>query len=247
MRGWLAIGLVFVLLLSGCTQKSDSSSSTMGTTAPAASANHAPTATLAAKAGNGTTSLNATFALGGSDPDGDTLHWSLSFGDNSSNEQGDALPANATHAYAKAGTYNVTLLVSDGRESTRQTGSVNVTAPGAPAQEAGFVPVDETKAWLVSYAGAFEYGAGCRADGEDCAYFDLAAGAPGRTFTMTFTATAPAAVYFIDYYNGDHYIASFIGDPAATTITGEVPADTTQFRSYATGGADFTAHLVIDG
>ncbi|MCA1810961.1 MAG: PKD domain-containing protein [Halobacteriales archaeon] len=247
MRGWLAIGLVLVLLLSGCTQKSDPSSSTTGATStPAASANHAPTATLAAKAGNGTASLNATFALGGSDPDGDALHWSLSFGDNSSSAQGDALPANATHAYAKAGTYNVTLLVSDGRESTTQTASVNVTAPGAPLEEAGFLPVNETKAWLVSYAGAFEYAAGCKADGEDCAYFDLAAGAPGRTFTMTFTATAPAAVYFIDYYNGDHYIDSFIGEPGATSITGEVPADTTQFRAYATGGADFTAHLVIE-
>lgn len=257
MRGWLALGLALVLLAPGCLQKdtsSTSSSSTSptgaratpsasGTGAPAATANqtnHPPSATLLARAGNGTAALDVTFLLGGKDDDGDALNWTLSFGDASANRTGAALPANVTHSYAKAGSYAIAYLLSDGRNTTTYRATLNLTAAAT-----AFVPINETRTWTASAAGVVEFAAGCQQDGVDCAYFDLPASASGRDFTMTFTSTVPGAVYFIDHYKGGSYVDTFIGEPGATTIADKVPAGTTQFRAYSSGGAENSATLVV--
>jgi hypothetical protein len=250
MRGWLALGLVSVLLLSGCATKSDTSSSSSHpatatqtvTAAPVAAANHtnhAPTGAIHAKAGNGTAALNVTFSLTGRDADGDHLNWTLAFGDHA-NRTGAALPANVTHAYAKPGLYNVTYTLTDGKNATTYHSKVNVTAGGV-----AFTPIDSTQSWVTSAGGATEFAVGCRAKDVDCAYFDIPADAGGRAFTMEFSATVPAAVYFIDVYLDGKYDSTFQLAPGATSITDKVPAGTSQFRAYAAGGALVDAHLVI--
>jgi hypothetical protein len=116
--------------------------------------------------------------------------------------------------------------------------------------------VDAFKAWPISFSGGVEYALGCQDDGLDCAYFPLPAAAQGQEFTITFGAAVPAIAYFVDLYADGAYIATFgdtfTSDPIAGfsegghgTYTGIVPAGITEFRAYATGGADFVAHLVV--
>jgi hypothetical protein len=65
---------------------------------------------------------NVSFtAQGASDPDNDPLTFSWNFGDGSS---GTGNPA--THVYNSAGTFNVTVTVSDGKKSATATGSITV-------------------------------------------------------------------------------------------------------------------------
>ncbi|WP_235529248.1 PKD domain-containing protein [Phycicoccus sp. Root101] len=65
---------------------------------------------------------------GSSDPDGTIASYSWSWGDNTPAGSG----ANATHSYAAAGTYDVTLTVTDNRGGTNTvTHSVTMTAPPA--------------------------------------------------------------------------------------------------------------------
>ncbi len=72
-----------------------------------------------------TNGLTATFTDTSSDPDGSIVSWSWNFGDG-----GTAAIQNPTHAYAAAGTYTVSLTVTDDDGATGFTSqSVTVSAP----------------------------------------------------------------------------------------------------------------------
>lgn len=86
--------------------------------------NQAPTAMATASSNGLTASFDATAS---SDPDGDPLTYSWTFGDNSSGNG-----AQPTHTYASAGTYNVTLTVSDGSLNDSTTTTVTVASSGDP-------------------------------------------------------------------------------------------------------------------
>jgi PKD repeat protein len=271
MRGvaFAAVAVLLTTLISGCTVQKDDleagvdgltsgsgsgsktgtssasktgTSGTSGTGTPTGT-NHAPVANLTASTLSGAAPMTVNFTLNGTDAEGDALSWTLTYGNASANVTGTVLPANATHVFDAAGTFNVTLVISDGKLSANATVTIVVSAAAAAAT--GFTPIDATKSWTVSFGGAFEYGLGCYEDGVDCAYFDLGNQAVGRAFTMTFSSTVPSGLYWIDYYKGGDYIDTFIGEPGATSIADNVPAGTNQFRAYATGGAMNTAHLVI--
>lgn len=117
----------------GTAKPSASSSGT--TTASAGDANQAPTAVLAVNR-SAAAPLQANFTLDGSDPDGDALTWVLSFGDGTDNQTGTTLPTNLTHAYAQAGTYNATLLVTDGSLSGTMALTLDITEAGPVSLEA---------------------------------------------------------------------------------------------------------------
>src|SRR5687768_9431239 len=74
------------------------STSSSGSTT-SAQANQPPTGSLTTSVPGGAAPLNVTFTVEGSDPDGDEPDWTLSFGDDSANENGTDLPAEVTHAY----------------------------------------------------------------------------------------------------------------------------------------------------
>jgi len=81
--------------------------------------NHAPVAgnVTVSPTGTGMAGVTSfTFSSNASDEDGDNLSFSWNFGDN-----GTGTGATPTHVYATAGTFNVTLTVSDGKK--------DVTAP----------------------------------------------------------------------------------------------------------------------
>ncbi|MEA3143945.1 MAG: hypothetical protein QOG31_1269 [Thermoplasmata archaeon] len=142
---WFAL-LSFALVLSGCTVKNGDPTTSHAASAPVtvspthapnATANatkvqHAPTAAIAASAVNGTAPLNVTFALTGSDGDGDALNWTLTYGDGNQTV-GGGLPANATHGFHLGGNFTVTLFVTDGHGNATATVLVRVVAlPGGP-------------------------------------------------------------------------------------------------------------------
>jgi hypothetical protein len=212
---------------------STTTSASTATTGAGEPANQAPAATFAV-AVDGT---NATFTLEGSDPDGDVIVWDLAFGDGTS-ANGTSLPATVVHAYA-AGNFTAGFTVTDGKAPTSKSLPVIIQA-NVPAAF-----YDTTKPWTVSFGGVVEFAGGCFADGTDCAHFELPPGASGRAYTIEITATVPAAVYFLDYYSGGEFVETIQGEPAATGFAGEVPGGVDELRVYATGGADFAAHVVI--
>lgn len=149
MRNLVAVASIALLTLAfaGCADDperypdgvpSSSSSRTSATTASSTSAtgtttsstngtggNNAPTAsiTLAAnQSASGPAPLNVTFVLNGTDPDGDPLTWTLSFGNgtNSTPVEGTELPALVNHTF-EAGNHTVSFELSDGQTTTNAT------------------------------------------------------------------------------------------------------------------------------
>jgi len=106
-------------------------------------ANQAPTVIAAADPQGTTAPLKVAFSAVGSDPDGDALSYTWSFGDG-----GQAGGAKVSHTFAQAGSYTVTVTARDAHGSTgtaeltvvvaaRQQGAgAPPTAPGGAAKSA---------------------------------------------------------------------------------------------------------------
>lgn len=107
------------------TSGSSSSSSTSSSSTSTGPSNSPPTGSISVSV-NGT---NATFNMTGSDPDGDTFVWDLTFGDGNATN-GTTLPANVTHQYSANLTGNLTInyTITDGQDST--TYNVTITLGG---------------------------------------------------------------------------------------------------------------------
>jgi aryl-phospho-beta-D-glucosidase BglC (GH1 family) len=89
--------------------------------------NQAPNAVVSASPTSGTSPLTVRFdASGSSDPEGDALSYSWSFGDGSS-----ASSATPSHTYSNSGNYAATLSVSDGELSDTASIAISVSSAGA--------------------------------------------------------------------------------------------------------------------
>ena len=96
-------------------------------------ANQAPTVLVAADPAGGTAPLAVRLTAAGSDPDGDALSYTWSFGDG-----GQAGGSQVTHTFAAAGSYTVTVTV---RDAGGATGSATLTVVvTAPLRRAGGPP-----------------------------------------------------------------------------------------------------------
>ena len=129
----------------------DVETGTVTVTAPPA--NVAPTASFTSSVSGLTASVDGT---GSTDTDGTVVGWAWNFGDG-----GTGTGPTASHLYNAAGTYTVTLVVTDDDGATHQTtGTVTVTAPPAATTFArdlfgrtlasGFGSADVGGAWSVT-------------------------------------------------------------------------------------------------
>ncbi len=146
------------------TTQTNQTEAPSNTTAPA---NTPPVASLIATETNGTAPLNVSFALDGSDADGDNLTWSFDDG-NGNSTTGDTLPASVNATYM-AGNWTATLTVNDGTNQTVQTLLITV---GAGAE----VPAAVTYPDRIVWSGlTFNPMLGCLVLGlEAYFYFDVA-------------------------------------------------------------------------
>jgi PKD repeat protein len=104
-----------------------------GTVPPPPAANAAPTAAFSSTSADLTASFDGS---GSQDSDGTIASYSWNFGDSTAAGSG----ANPSHLYAAAGTYPVTLTVTDDDGATgAATREVTVTAPAGPPPPAGSV------------------------------------------------------------------------------------------------------------
>jgi hypothetical protein len=220
------------------TQGTTSGGTTTGTTTGTAG-NQAPTGSISASGLGGPIPLNVTFDLAGNDPDGDPLDWHLDLdGDGQADKSGKALPAQVSHNYTAAGTYNVTFAITDGRLTTTYNVSINATAGGGgPIQ-------------VVDGGYAAGFGAGCSPVGGylslwsgvfDHQSFALDTATAGRTFTTTFQSTGAVVNYVVQFWKGGNTIVQTY-QGSSSPVTGTVPADSDQVIVSSCGGAQVTFH-----
>lgn len=154
------------------------------TAAQPGAANAAPTATFATSANGLALTVDGAAST---DPDGTISSYAWDWGDNTAAGSG----ATAAHTYAAAGTYPVTLTVTDDRGATNSTTrSVTVTAP-AP-EPANAKPVAEFTATAVNLTASVDGRGSTDSDGTIAAYAwnwgDGTAAGSGATATHPYAA-----------------------------------------------------------
>lgn len=208
----------------GTTGPATGTSTSTTTGGPSGSANQAPTGSISVVI-NGT---NATFTLGGSDPDGDALVWDLDFGDGNATN-GTVLPAMVNHTYA-AGNFTANFTVSDGIEPKSFMAPLAVGAGGATGSTQQVVNGEWTAGTPLSCAeaigGAFEeYPPVNPLEGVEMVRFDVDAATATKAFTLVASLEVPEyGIMELAYYDADGAIIDYFADDGAATIAGEVPA-----------------------
>lgn len=209
----------------GTSSPSSTSGSATSTSTGSTPQNQGPSGSISVTV-NGT---NATFSLTGSDPDGDTLVWDLTFGDGASTN-GTQLPANVTHAYA-AGNFTANFTVTDGQAPSTYDVEVTVVGGGAAGPQA--VEGD----WTVGTLGCSQITAGepyseWRAEFDELngvafVKFDVDPATIGKPFSMAATMAGAGGYAEIDFYNSGNTIIEYFPPtpiaPGTVTATGNVP------------------------
>lgn len=199
---------------------SGSSSASSSSSSPSAAPNHAPTGAVSVIV-NGTA---ASFNLTGADADGDSLSWTLSFGDGATTN-GTTLPSAVTHTYAAAGNFSANYTLTDGKDPA----SYNVTVQAAAAGAGTTQTVDGK--WTFGPPGC-----GPSNPAESVAYpaqlaplegiswikFDVDPGTIGKDYTATFTNSPAYVVDEIDFYDADGGYVAYMDD-TGSVIHGTVP------------------------
>lgn len=171
------------------------------------------------------------FTLAGSDPDGDPLTWTLSFGDGNATN-GTLLPGNESHEYGEAGNYSVVFVLSDGRLNATYNVTIQVQPGGGAAFTAVFTegqvvpsnPLNSAMIPMVGYAG----GTGCAGfwdgtSGFDCVFFELEAAWAGKAFTATADTGNPDLEFWEVCDPSDIFATA--GFATAGPEAGTIPAD----------------------
>jgi probable HAF family extracellular repeat protein len=148
--------------------------------------NVAPTAAFTVSPASGAGPLNVTMdASGATDPDGAIRSYAWDFGDQTAHGVG----VRVDHVYAAAGTYTVTLTVTDDRGATASTThGVTVTANQAPTAAFDATP----EKGIVPVAVALDAGSSSDSDGSISGYaWDFADGSTGTGILVTHTYAEP--------------------------------------------------------
>jgi hypothetical protein len=185
---------------------------------------------LTASNATGSIPFNVTFHATGSDADGDSLTYSLSFGDGTAASTGTALPADIVHQYSVVGNFTAKLTVGDGKSEVNTTALVAATAAAAAGG-----PQVVTGSWISGGPIACEQ----FLDGDDLhqmadqtgdfdwVQFDVRADTIDKAFKATLEPVgAPGGGFEIDFYDaGGSNLGYFdSAPPDGLTIEGTVPA-----------------------
>ncbi|MCA1819525.1 MAG: PKD domain-containing protein [Thermoplasmatota archaeon] len=205
------------------------------------SGNRAPTGSVVADIPQGAIPVNVTFSLKGSDPDGDAITWNLDWdGDGKTDATGKVLPDSAKHSYTAVGSYKGTFAISDAKgASNSYPFTVNATAAAAAAGpiqtvDGGYV------AGLASGCAANAFINGLPAD-VDHVGFDLDVATIGKPYTITFTTSAPAANYLIQFWAGTNSVVQ-TDQPTSSPASATVPDGADNVIISSCGGASVTFH-----
>ena len=190
--------------------------------------------------GTNTAPAIGAFTFNATDADGDDLTYTLAFGGNETNATGALVngTGNATHLFAAAGSYNVTLTISDGKLSVNRSLALNLTAGAVNTATQTF-----TAEWLVGAAGCGIVLLAPDSEGDgvigDAVAIDPAI--RGQKFKVTFEETPDSIGYDMFWLND----GSRDDGTAGPAIQGIVPDDATgaSFRNCGAQGttATFTA------
>ncbi|MCW2900618.1 MAG: cell surface protein, partial [Streptosporangiaceae bacterium] len=191
--------------------------------------NEPPTASFTASASGMTVSVDGT---GSTDTDGTVAGYAWNFGDGTS-----GMGKTASHTYAAAGTYSVTLTVTDDKGATGSvTHSVTVTAANA-APTASFIS-------SVSNPAAFDGSASADSDGTVAGYawaFGDGTSGMGKTASHTYAAAGTYSVTLT--VTDDKGATGSVTHPVTVTATPPLASDafgrtlTTGFGTADVGGA----------
>gem|GEM_PF-2374219 len=194
-----------------------------------AAVNQAPTAAFTSSSTTGVAPHAITFdASSSSDPDGDALTYEWSFGDGASDTG-----ASVTHTFASAGTYAVTLTVSDGSLTDAATETITITAANQ-APTAAFTSSSTTG--VAPHAITFDASSSSDPDGDALTYewsFGDGASDTGASVTHTFASAGTYTVTLLvsdglltDSQTASVLIASGVGteDDALPQVFALLPA-----------------------
>jgi PKD domain len=221
---------------SSVTGSTTGASSQTNTTTPSRQ-NQPPTGSISAVA-NGTT---VSFALNGTDVDGDVLTWNLTFGDGAQ-ANGTDLPAALDHVYGDAGNFTANLTISDGTDNA--TYSANLTLSGGAASqtvEASWDGPDNAACAGLPYDTV-------PMSENTYATFVVDAGTWGGSFTADFASfTLQDHLLFLDAAGAD--LGTFdAGLPATSwSVSGTVPANAALGVFYGCGAAQGEAVTYVAG
>ncbi|HJQ93605.1 MAG TPA: PKD domain-containing protein [Candidatus Thermoplasmatota archaeon] len=217
---------------SSASSTSRSSSSSSSSSASPVPENRAPSGSMSATV-NGT---NATFALTGSDPDGDTIVWDLTFGDGGTTN-GTNLPATVTHTYAGAGNFTANFTVTDGTDPV--TYDIVVAVAGAGSGPTGQSVSGGYQTGLpgcgpANPAQSLDYSGATPLEGVAWIVFDVDPSTFGKPFTATFTQSpAGTPLMEVDFYLEDGAFADYFPADANGVATGDVPSDVSFAALYS--------------
>ena len=258
MNRLLIIGLVIAVSLSGCAKEAedpsqDDAESPASVGEPGnefeagnetqAPVNTPPSAILQADIQQGVVPFDVTFTVNGTDADGDSLTWSLDAnGDGQEDRNGTEFPSQAIFTYDAPATYQATLSVSDGKNVTTTTLTINGTAAveeTGPAQTASGTIVTSPYGCLQN----------AYLNGPANPYFVLVTvleASYGLPFKATFTTTVPSIMNAAQFWIGSSTVAgTFSSD--TSEVTGVVPPNSGSLYLSSCGGAQVEVYYQAGG
>ncbi len=228
----LAVSTLLPLVLNGCGGGSSSADETTA-------ANESPTAN-ANGSYSGTAGILVAFdSTGSADPDGTIDAFTWDFGDGSNSSE-----ANPSHAYASAGTYTVSLTVTDNQGATG-SGSTTASITSQPGNTAPIAVANGPYTGNTGLSVPFSSTGSTDPDGNIVAYaWDFGDGSSSSEANPSHTYTAAAS------YNVTLTVTDNDGAPDSDTTTADIsdlpPAPNTSINSTSEDSVGRNINLVAE-
>jgi PKD repeat protein len=184
--------------------------------------------------------LKVNFTVSGSDADGDTIVWDLTFGDGNKTN-GTSLPKTVSHNYTKAGNFTASLMVTDGKDHTTSNVTIHVAGGGGAGGSQ-----DATVKYTVGQGfcgGTYP----AQAAGTDTIFGQLAVDAStyGKAFTADWTFATPGSLGVqVIFKDAAGTTVGDVSNVLVTSLADKVPAlaVTAWFSDCGPGGPASVAY-----